>query len=66
VIKNISHNGPAAVQEVKRLLRFVTSAPAAQVKIESVRTIADRRVSDEGQEGIASFLQKRKPAWIKG
>jgi len=25
--------------------------------------IAEIRASDEGQEGIASFLDKRKPAW---
>ena len=25
--------------------------------------IADRRVSDEGREGLAAFLEKRKPYW---
>jgi hypothetical protein len=24
---------------------------------------ADRRASDEGQEGLRAFLEKRKPAW---
>ena len=27
-------------------------------------TIAQRRVSAEGQEGLKAFLEKRKPAWI--
>jgi len=26
--------------------------------------IADRRVSDEGREGLAAFLEKRKPYWL--
>jgi methylglutaconyl-CoA hydratase len=27
--------------------------------------IANLRVSDEGQEGMAAFLEKRKPAWAR-
>ena len=30
----------------------------------TVGAIAERRASPEGQEGIAAFLDKRKPAWI--
>jgi methylglutaconyl-CoA hydratase len=26
-------------------------------------TIAARRVSEEGQEGMKAFLEKRKPSW---
>jgi len=29
----------------------------------TARTIAARRASDEGQEGLRAFLEKRKPAW---
>jgi methylglutaconyl-CoA hydratase len=29
-----------------------------------VQGIADIRVSEEGREGIQSFLGKRKPAWL--
>ncbi len=64
-LKNISNNGPMAVQEIKRLVRFSHTAPEDQVRIEAVRTIAERRVSDEGQEGLAAFTQKRKPAWVR-
>jgi len=32
----------------------------------TVEGIADIRASDEGREGVASFLQKRKPAWLAG
>jgi methylglutaconyl-CoA hydratase len=27
--------------------------------------IAELRVSEEGQEGMAAFLEKRKPKWTK-
>lgn len=64
-LKNISNNGPMAVQEIKRLVRFARNAPEPQMKVEAVRMIAERRVSDEGQEGLASFTQKRKPAWVR-
>ncbi|MEO1643347.1 MAG: enoyl-CoA hydratase/isomerase family protein, partial [Pseudomonadota bacterium] len=30
---------------------------------ESAKRIAARRVSDEGREGLAAFLEKRKPDW---
>jgi methylglutaconyl-CoA hydratase len=30
----------------------------------TVQGIADIRASDEGKEGVQSFLQKRKPAWL--
>jgi methylglutaconyl-CoA hydratase len=31
----------------------------------TARTIAELRASKEGQEGMASFLEKRKPNWVK-
>ncbi len=64
-VKNISNNGPGAVQDIKKLLRFLQTGTEPQIKIESVRSISERRVSEEGQEGLASFLQKRKPAWVR-
>jgi len=32
----------------------------------TVEGIADIRASDEGREGVQSFLAKRKPAWLLG
>ena len=42
-------------------------ARSRQLLIErTVKGIADIRVSDEGREGIQSFLEKRKPAGWPG
>jgi methylglutaconyl-CoA hydratase len=30
----------------------------------TTNTIAAQRVSNEGQEGLRAFLEKRKPSWI--
>lgn len=32
---------------------------------QTAKLIADRRVSAEGREGLAAFLEKRKPGWVK-
>jgi len=64
VLRNIVAAGPSAVGECKRLLRDVTGRPIdAALSDETVRRIAAVRASDEGQEGLRAFLEKRKPAW---
>lgn len=58
-------NGPAAVRACKRLVRDVASAPMGPaLREETARRIADIRASDEGREGVSSFLNKRPPAWL--
>jgi len=64
-LQSITHNGPEALQELKKLFRFLRTASPEEARAESGRQIAERRVSGEGQEGLASFLQKRKPAWVR-
>lgn len=56
-------SGPEAVAEAKRLIRDVADRPAEAVRDLTVERIAERRVSDEGQEGMRAFLDKRKPGW---
>jgi len=58
--------GPRAMAETKRLIRDVTGRPidAAQ-RLDTSQRIADARASDEGREGIASFLEKRPAGWIQ-
>jgi methylglutaconyl-CoA hydratase len=49
--------GPHAVRWAKRLIRERPDGP------ETAQWIAERRASDEGQEGLRAFLDKRPPAW---
>lgn len=55
--------GPHAVNAVKRLVRDVAERPVAGVREMTVERIAGIRVSDEGQEGMRAFLERRKPKW---
>jgi methylglutaconyl-CoA hydratase len=46
------------------LVQDVTHKPIDQaLRTETARRIADIRASDEGKEGLQSFLQKRPAQW---
>jgi methylglutaconyl-CoA hydratase len=51
------------VNAAKRLVREVSGRPVAEVRAKTVERIAGIRLSDEGQEGMRSFLERRKPKW---
>ena len=56
--------GPAALAATKALIRDVAHRPVDDALArETARRIAAARASDEGREGIASFLEKRRPRW---
>ena len=63
-LEHVRMSGPEAVRETKKLIRYLQTASPSQVKSKSIDVIAERRVSDEGQEGLKSFFDKRKPSWI--
>ncbi|HAO00353.1 MAG TPA: enoyl-CoA hydratase, partial [Halomonas sp.] len=53
-----------AQRATKALLATVAQAPDADATREhTCQVIAKLRVSQEGQEGLASFFDKRRPAW---
>jgi methylglutaconyl-CoA hydratase len=57
---------PGAVADAKRLVDDVEGRVIDHVLIEeTARRIAARRVSEEGQEGVRAFLDKRKPGWAE-
>jgi methylglutaconyl-CoA hydratase len=59
--------GPEAVKACKKLLHDVGGHEiTAGLVRRTVEGIADIRSSDEGREGIQSFLGKRKPNWLVG
>ena len=56
---------PNAVKECKKLVQYVADRDITRLLIDhTVKAIADIRASDEGKEGVQSFLNKRKPAWM--
>ena len=56
--------GPMAAASAKLLVRDVAAGGDAEaIDQANAALIARLRVSDEGQEGIGAFLEKRKPAW---
>jgi len=58
---------PAAVRACKKLVQDVAERTIdAALIAATVDGIADIRASDEGREGVMSFLQKRKPGWLAG
>jgi len=58
VVESLLAGGPEAIRTAKRLVR---EPPAG---IESARIAATRRTSDEGQDGLRAFLDKRRPGWV--
>ena len=59
--------GREAHRKIKDLVRAVAGRPADDALIaDTAKRIAEIRVSPEGREGISSFLEKRKPAWVSG
>jgi len=67
VLKHLTQGGPQAQRKIKDLIAAVSrGGPVTDAVIDdSARRIAEIRVSPEGREGIASFLEKRKPGWVK-
>lgn len=56
---------PGAIAQAKSLIRDVWGREIdGSLMADTARRIARARVSSEGREGLAAFLQKRKPSWI--
>lgn len=58
VVNQLHKAGPKAMANFKAYCRNIDSADASEL-------IAELRASDEGQEGLAAFLEKRPPKWMK-
>ncbi len=57
---------PGAVGEAKRLVNDIAGHKLDHGLMEdTARRIARARVSDEGQEGVRAFLDRRKPRWAE-
>ena len=63
LVANLSEAAPGALADVKQLVSSIEGLSLSSAREVTIRALADRRMSDEGQEGMAAFLDKRKPAW---
>ena len=69
ILGNMLQCGPQAMSVAKSLVLDLTW-PERREKVGDCleyvsRTLAELRVTPEGQEGLKAFLEKRKPGWIK-
>ena len=65
VVRFLLSSGPEAIARCKELLQRVPAMSLDEAKGYTAEMIAGLRVSPEGQEGMAAFLEKRKPKWVK-
>jgi methylglutaconyl-CoA hydratase len=65
LIDQLLSSGPHALEICKDLLEKVPQMSLEQAKKYTAEAIAELRVSDEGQEGMKAFFEKRKPKWIE-
>lgn len=66
VAKELLANSPAALREAKLLVQDFAGRPIDEAVIaDTSARIAHMRVSEEGQEGLRAFLEKRTPAWAQ-
>jgi len=59
ILRDILAGGPIAVREAKRLVRERPDGEA------TTHIAAARRTSDEGQDGLRAFLERRPPGWLE-
>jgi methylglutaconyl-CoA hydratase len=66
MVQMLLTSGPAAISQCKRLIdKVVNHIDLDEALNYTAQMIAEIRASEEGQEGMAAFLEKRKPKWIK-
>ena len=66
ILDALLQGGPNAQRISKRLVSRVQYSPVTTDLLEhTARTIASARVSEEGQEGLNAFLEKRSSSWSK-
>mgnify|MGYP001181102969 FL=1 len=64
MITRLLKNSPAAMAASKDLIDAVSDRPTDRAVIkDTAQRIAEARASADGREGIAAFLEKRKPVW---
>lgn len=62
-VKELLTSGPTAARLAKRIARTVSGLRPDEARSWTAKRIAAQRVSEEGQEGLRAFLDKRRPSW---
>jgi methylglutaconyl-CoA hydratase len=66
IIDMLRTSGPVAMTQCKSLIYNISNKETLEEALASTaRMIAEIRQSEEGQEGMAAFLEKRKPGWVE-
>ncbi len=55
---------PGAIAATKKLINYVDTHKANENRVYTAENLADAWESQEGQEGIDAFFNKRKPSWL--
>jgi len=66
VVADLLAAGPTAARAAKSIVREVRGLSHGAAKWHTARVIARQRVGEEAREGLAAFLEKRRPAWRPG
>jgi enoyl-CoA hydratase/carnithine racemase len=62
---SIAEASPSAVRASKRLLALTRGVTAASALAEEARVFADQFTGEEQVEGMAAFVEKRKPRFAQ-
>jgi len=63
-VQQLLKGAPGAQADAKRLIREVEASNMSDLRDFTTEMFAHRLLSDEGQEGIAAFLERRRPRWV--
>lgn len=63
IVDALLRNAPGALAAIKRLPDIVEGEPS-RVRTATAALLAERLASDEAQEGLGAFLEKRPAAWV--
>ena len=63
LVKPLLTSGPQALATCKKMVRMVGDMDLDDAGPATAQMIAELRMGDEGQEGMAAFLERRKPSW---
>jgi len=61
--KKLMTSGPEAIKVTKKLAETVPVMTFSEARAYTAEILGKQRIGSEGQEGMRSFIEKRKPSW---